>query len=152
MNKPPVKKATVVQPILQQTREVRTVHAEMSGPIPPPAILEGYERIVPGAAERILVMAERESETRHALDTKAVDANIAAQVTQLELAKYKLKAEVSDAFFGKLLGFTISAGAIGGCLFLAIGGHTVAAVALVSLPIAAIVQHLATKRGSTDKK
>lgn len=34
-----------------------------SAPYPPPAILEGYERLVPGAATRILGMAE--SEMRH---------------------------------------------------------------------------------------
>ena len=152
MNKPPAKKSTVGQAMQQQTREIRTVHAEMSGPLPPPAMLEGYERIVPGAAERILAMAERESATRHTLDIKAVDANIAAQVTQLRLAEHKLKAEVWDAAIGKILGFAISAGAIGGCIFLAVQGYTVAAVALVGLPIAAIVQHLAAKRSPAEKK
>lgn len=37
--------------------------ASFSGPMPPPAVLEGYERVIPGAAERILLMAE--SDTRH---------------------------------------------------------------------------------------
>jgi len=34
---------------------------EFSGPIPPPAILSGYDNVVPGAAERILKMAEADA-------------------------------------------------------------------------------------------
>lgn len=148
MSKPQVKRTPVVQ---RSALEVRTVREEMSGPLPPPALLDGYERILPGAAERIMAMAERESNKRHELDTKAVDANIAAQVTQLRLAEHKLNAEVWDVLLGKILGFAISASAIAGCIFLAISGYTVAAVALVSLPVAAIVQHFVAKRGSEKK-
>lgn len=36
-----------------------------SGPLPAPEDLEKYDRIVPGAAERILKMAEKEMEHRH---------------------------------------------------------------------------------------
>jgi uncharacterized membrane protein len=35
------------------------------GPLPPPAHLRGYEKVLPGAAERILSMAEREQNHRH---------------------------------------------------------------------------------------
>jgi len=31
---------------------------EFSGPIPPPAVMDGYEKVLPGAAERILKMEE----------------------------------------------------------------------------------------------
>ena len=39
---------------------------EFSGPLPPADELEKYERVFPGAAERIIAMAERESSHRHA--------------------------------------------------------------------------------------
>jgi len=42
------------------------------GPIPHPSTLEGYERIVPGAADRILSMAEADTRHIHAMELKAI--------------------------------------------------------------------------------
>ncbi len=36
------------------------VSSEFSGPIPPPDLLDGYNQIIPDAAERILAMAEKQ--------------------------------------------------------------------------------------------
>ena len=44
------------------------------GPIPPPAVLEAYERLVPGAAERILKMAENQSNHRQEIEKIVVRA------------------------------------------------------------------------------
>ncbi|MGL4403727.1 MAG: DUF2335 domain-containing protein [Fusobacteriaceae bacterium] len=38
------------------------------GPLPHPDILKGYAEVVPTAAERILIMAEKEQSHRHKLD------------------------------------------------------------------------------------
>lgn len=46
--------------------------ATFSGPIPPPSVLDGYENICPGAAERIIAMAEREAEHSHLMDKEAM--------------------------------------------------------------------------------
>lgn len=43
---------------------------QYSGPIPHPKIISGYEEILPGAADRILSMAEKESQHRHDMDDK----------------------------------------------------------------------------------
>lgn len=40
-----------------------------SGPLPSPEILAGYERILPGAAERILSMAEAQAKHRQSMET-----------------------------------------------------------------------------------
>ena len=48
---------------------------QYSGPIPPPAMLEQYNHIVPGAAERILKMAEEQSAHRRSLEKKAIDTD-----------------------------------------------------------------------------
>lgn len=45
-----------------------------AGPMPPPAILQGYEAIVPGAAERILAMAEADTKHQHAIEFAALAA------------------------------------------------------------------------------
>ena len=44
--------------------------------IPPPVILEQYNRIFPDAASRFIAMAEREQEHRHKMQEKLVDAQI----------------------------------------------------------------------------
>lgn len=41
-----------------------------SGPLPYPSVLRGYEDILPGAAERIIQMAEKEQEHRFEIDEK----------------------------------------------------------------------------------
>lgn len=46
------------------------------GPIPHPDILKGYEDICPGAADRIIAMAEHESEARHEFNRTALNATI----------------------------------------------------------------------------
>lgn len=48
--------------------------ASFSGPMPPPAVLEGYDRIVPGAAERILAMAESDARHQQAIEFAALHA------------------------------------------------------------------------------
>ena len=45
-----------------------------SGPLPPPKVLEAYDRLVPGAAERIMKMAEQQSEHRRGLEKTVVEA------------------------------------------------------------------------------
>jgi uncharacterized membrane protein len=44
-----------------------------SGPLPTPEMLRGYDSVVPGAAERIVAMAEREQGHRHWLDRTFVN-------------------------------------------------------------------------------
>ena len=47
-----------------------------SGPIPPPQVLQQYNNVVSDAAERIIRMAEKQSEHRIDLERKVVDSNI----------------------------------------------------------------------------
>jgi uncharacterized membrane protein len=49
-----------------------------SAPLPPPDVLAGYERLLPGAAERILLMAETAVTGRIEADKKIADAEIHA--------------------------------------------------------------------------
>lgn len=46
-----------------------------TGAIPHPKIIEGFEKVLPGAADRILTMAEKEQEKRFELTEKNIDAN-----------------------------------------------------------------------------
>jgi uncharacterized membrane protein len=38
---------------------------EHSGPLPPPAMLKEYEKLIPNASERLLALVEREQQQRH---------------------------------------------------------------------------------------
>lgn len=53
------------------------LHAEhFSGPLPQPAILRQYDEVIPGAAERIIAMAETQAKHRQQLENKVIDSGI----------------------------------------------------------------------------
>lgn len=45
---------------------------QFQGPLPPPHTLEGYEKVLPGSAERIFAMAEKEQDHRHDMNKEQV--------------------------------------------------------------------------------
>jgi uncharacterized membrane protein len=57
------------------------------GPLPPPGILEQYEKISPGAAARIMDAAHAESVHRQTLESTALNANIEAMRRQYAEAR-----------------------------------------------------------------
>lgn len=57
-----------------ETHQVSQMEA-WHGPLPPPESLKQYDIIVPGAAERILSMAEKEMEHRHRREDKTLKYN-----------------------------------------------------------------------------
>lgn len=102
---------------------------QWGGPLPPPAALEHFEAIVPGSANRIITMAEREQLHRHSTERVAITADIA------------------DGKKGKNLGALISILALVGAVYVAVtGGPWQVSVALVGLPIASIVRDLVGRR------
>ena len=56
---------------------VTEVSQSFSGPLPPPEILRKFDEVVPGAAERIIKMAEDQSIHRKELEKKVIDSDIA---------------------------------------------------------------------------
>lgn len=75
---------------------------EFSGPIPPPNIIAGYENVVPGAADRIIKMAERQS--LHRQDVELMEA----------------KAESRDSLLGIIFAFALGIGCLAACVAIAI--------------------------------
>ncbi|MHB8172921.1 MAG: DUF2335 domain-containing protein [Nitrospirota bacterium] len=67
-------------PQVSQPRDLSDkIHAKVqafSGPLPPPALLEHYNQVQPGFAERIVMMAEEEANHRRACERKALEADI----------------------------------------------------------------------------
>lgn len=55
-------------------RRITSVVAEYTnGPLPPPSMLKGYEEVLPGAADRIFTLMERQSAHRQELERMALD-------------------------------------------------------------------------------
>ena len=79
---------------------VKTVmqEIEFSGPMPPPNILSGHEKILPGAADRILTMTETQSRHRQQMEKRMIEA------------------EARDGLLGVLFGFALG----GGCIIAAV--------------------------------
>ena len=63
----------------ETTNKILAQETSFSGPIPPPAILQGYNQITPGLAERIVSMAEKEASHRHEIEHKELTADISDQ-------------------------------------------------------------------------
>ena len=55
-----------------------TTKVSNSGPLPPAQELARYDAVVPGAADRIIKMAEKQMEHRHAMEQKIVEGSIAS--------------------------------------------------------------------------
>lgn len=56
--------------------QLKVTQERFQGPIPPPAILENYNAIIPNGAERIMAMAEKQAEHRQILENKVISSDI----------------------------------------------------------------------------
>lgn len=88
---------------------VRGLVQQFRGPLPPPAVLRGYDEVVPGGAERILAMAERQAAHRQNIESR-----------------------------GQLFGFSLAASAIGGAFLAVAAGVPLAGVAGVIVAVATL--------------
>lgn len=103
--------------------------AFFQGPLPPPETLARYEEICPGAADRILSMAEAQSRHRQGLEERVIASNCRAQDR------------------GPLLGFVLALGVIGLGAYLILKGREISGlVALVTALIAIVVPFVYGKR------
>lgn len=102
------------EPALSQ-EELVLLQASWEGPLPPPQVLQAYESIVPGAADRILRMAEAQSESR------------------LQTERTIVNGDSKRAYLGILAGFILSMVVIGGGIYLIATGHDWAGASLIGL-------------------
>lgn len=63
-----------------------SVVASFSGPMPPPNVLAAYDNLIPGSADRILSMAEREQAFRHKVTESAVAGSGESETSQRRYA------------------------------------------------------------------
>lgn len=108
------------------------MQAEFRGPLPPPEVLQHYEDIHPGTAERVLQQFERETQHRHGIERKLVDA-------QLEIQHAEIPAFRRGQVFGLIIALAgIVAGAL--CVILApTAGHAWAGAGIAGGSLATLV-------------
>ena len=79
-----------------------------SGPLPPPETLREFNEIVPGAAERIIKMAEGQFEHRKELERKVIDSDIArskwGQILGFFIAIFGITASGIISIYGNPIG------------------------------------------------
>ena len=96
--------------------EIAQVEA-WSGPLPHPDLLQRYEEILPGAAERILVIAENQQRHQISQERKILEHEGIA----LESARTSIRAESRRSDFGMAIAAVIAlAGLIGGVALIAL--------------------------------
>jgi uncharacterized membrane protein len=89
-----------------------------SGPLPPASEFAAYDKALPGTAERLVSMAEKQSEHRRKMDEKIVDKSLRLNSV------------------GQIISFTISALALGAvclCVVLSQPGASIAP-AIIAIP------------------
>ena len=89
---------------------------QFSGPLPDPQTLQGYEQVLPGAAERIMALAERQA--THRMQT---ESDAAAHRARLE-GKI-IDAAIRSETWGRACAFTIALAFLGVSGWLINGGH-----------------------------
>src|SRR5689334_8353069 len=60
----------------RQESQLILTQVSYSGPLPPPDMLEAFERALPGAANRILTLTEVQARHRRSVETRLVTARI----------------------------------------------------------------------------
>lgn len=92
----------------KQNNSVSVRRTELyAGPLPHPSMLEKFEQIIPGSADRILKQAEAQTQHRINMESKVVAADI------------------FKSYLGLIFGFIIGLSGIGGGIYLATLGFDV---------------------------
>jgi uncharacterized membrane protein len=134
------------QVIAQQQMHVR----HHSGPIPAPQDLFQYDQLTPGAADRIIAMAEREQAHRMNIEDMSTRADIRHRDEVVAAQRENAKGVFRSDLAGQFLGWTIGLICVGGAIYTATLGVTPAIpIALVGLPVVSIIK--AIRNGSNGK-
>ena len=115
----PVPANRIVKPVSSPSTiaAARATVTAFQGPLPPPELMERYNQIVPGAAERILGLFESQVQHRQALE-KAV-----------------IQSDVGDSRLGLYLGFFVSVVVVIGGVICVLSGYTATGGIIAAIPV-----------------
>ena len=98
----------------QQRGAVVATGISFSGPLPPPSVLEGYDRLVPGAAERLIALVEADAEHQREIELSALNAEVYGLRRGQILGCIVVLAALTVAAFCAYQGHETAASTIGG--------------------------------------
>ncbi len=98
-----------------------SVKRSWTAPFPPPDILKGYNDAVPNGADRILKMAENQSEHRMNLENNVINR------------------ELNQSGKGQNYGLIIALSFLAGSIFLIYTGHEISGAVLATIDLVALV-------------
>lgn len=136
------------QPNASVTVSQTKVH---QGPLPSPEVLRDYDDLIPGAAARIIEMAEHQARHRQNLELVELQANIDARDRQITVEHGRIQGIIWNERIGQLLGAAVAIGCLGGALYCAVMDRSpIAIAAFLSVPVGGIITAL--QRASSKAK
>lgn len=105
-----------------------------SGPLPHPQVFAGYEKVLPGAAERILAMTEKQATHRQFIEKKVITSKSISEV------------------LGVIFAFLIALVTIGGGIFLISIGQNAGGLTSIIVALATLVTVFFTGKKKQNKE
>ena len=106
-------------------RQIITHHTQATiqwfSPYPPPEILQGYDKVVPGFAERVVREVEKQSEHRQKLESQVV------------------LADIKKSYLGMALGFVVALAGLAAAVVCVWHGGQVAGAVIGTVDLVALV-------------
>lgn len=131
----------------QQIAQIIQVSQEFfSGPLPHPQIMEGYQKILPSAPERIFTMAEKQLQHRIEMENGMLAQN------ERNIANSKILNILSQAFAFILVASLIAAGFLLTCQDYQEVGKTIFRFTIVGVAGVFITGKLLQKRNDSEDK
>lgn len=107
-----------------------------SGPLPDPASVERFEHILPGAAQRLFALAEREQAHRHA-----------QEIAQMEIRRASVRMAARDSLLGMFLGWLVAMGGMGCAVWSVMAqAHWSVSLGFLSLPVMLVAAELVRRQ------
>lgn len=118
-----------------------------SGPIPHPDILQKFDVVSPGSADRIIAMAESEITHRHKLESIQVNSDIETNKAIHTIEASRIKGVFRSDATGQWLGAFVALVSLLLAAYTSThGAHYSVSIALVSLPVLGMVKAIANGR------
>ena len=125
--------------------EITHTRMEYSGPIPPPEVFRGYEDVLPGSADRILAMTEKQVEHRISAENKQLDHSIAVE-------KKLVQNEIVLSYLGLISGLIVAILGLSGAIYLGEKGQTIPSGILSAGTLGSLVRVFISGRSIINKK
>lgn len=135
----------------QSVAEFSLTQTMHQGPLPDPDTLNRYEQMMPGSAERIFRIAEKEQEHRHTLERMSLEGEIDHQAKMRDLEKFRLVRLFSSHDKGVMLATGVAVIALFAAVWsIYFGAGWWATAAFLGFPVAAIID--AIRSGTRHRK